>query len=63
MTVNTMNSLKEVRLQVDLEEVTGQTLDRVVERQNVHSLAVLDIVAGVNVTEITELDSKVVSGD
>ena len=39
------------------------TLDRVVEGEDVDPLSVLDVLARVHVAEITELDSKVVSGN
>ena len=40
-----------------------RTLNRVVERKDVNPLSVLDIVAGMDICQISELDSQVVSGD
>ena len=56
-------TFEEVRFEINIEEVTAETLDGVVEWKDVHSFTVLDIEALVNVDEITELDSEVVSGD
>ena len=84
------DSLEEVRLEVNLEQVSSQpchhqigpipvsakhptpassrrprklTLDRVVERQDMNPLSVLDIVTSVNVGQVSQLDPQVVSGD
>ena len=56
-------TLEEVRLEVDLEEVSSQSLDRVIEGKNVDALSVLDVVAGVYASDVTKLDTKVVAGD
>ena len=56
-------TFEEVRFEINIEEVTAETLDGVVEWKDVHSFTVLDIEALVNVDEITELDSEVVSGN
>ena len=56
-------TFEEVRLEVDLEQVAGKTLDRVVEWEDVDTLAILDVQARVDVDNIAELDSKVVAGD
>ena len=56
-------TFEEVRFEINIEEVTAETLDGVVEWKDVHSFTVLDIEALVNVDEITELDSEIVSGD
>ena len=42
---------------------SGLTLDRVVEGEDVDPLSVLDVLARVNVAQVSELDSQVVSGD
>lgn len=39
------------------------TLDRIVERQNMNALAVLDVVAGVNGGNVTKLDAQIVASD
>ena len=56
-------TFEEVRFEINIEEVTAETLDGVVEWKDVHSFTVLDIEALMNVNEITELDSEVVSGN
>jgi hypothetical protein len=56
-------TLKEVRLEVDLEQVPAEALDRVVEGEDVHALAVLDVVALVDVHKVAELDADVVARD
>lgn len=56
-------TFKEVGFKIDVEEVTAETLDRVIERQNVYSFAVFDIETLVDVDEIPEFDSEVVSRD
>lgn len=58
-----MLTLEEVRLEVHVEDVAAEALDGVVERQNVHTLSVLDVQALMYVYEITELDTQVVTGD
>ena len=39
------------------------TLDRIVEREDVNPLAVLDVVAGVDGGNVSELDAQVVASD
>ena len=56
-------TFEEVRFEINIEKVTAETLDGVVEWKDVHSFTVLDIEALMNVNEITELDSEIVSGD
>ena len=60
---NSKRTLQEVRLEVDIEQVAAETLHGIVERKYVYSLAVLDVRTSVNVNDIAELDSQVVSGD
>jgi hypothetical protein len=55
--------LQEVWLQVHLEQVSGQALDGIVERQDVHPFTVLDVVTCMDVAEIAQSHSKVVSRD
>lgn len=40
-----------------------RTLDRVVERQDVDTFAVLDVVARMDGCDVTKLDPEVVAGD
>lgn len=58
-----IRTLKEVGLQVDVEDIAAQTLDRIVEWQDVYALAILDVKTLVYVHEIGKLDTQVVSGD
>ena len=55
-------TLQKIRFEVNLENVTAQTLDRVVERKYVDALAVLDVEALVNVDEVAEFHSQIVAG-
>lgn len=56
-------TLEEIWFEVDIKQVTTETLNGVVEGQNVYAFAVFDIEALVNVNEIPKFDSEVVSGD
>lgn len=56
-------TLEEIWFQVYIENVSGETLNRVVEGQDVDALAVLDVQALVHVDKITELDSQVVTSN
>ena len=62
-TVYKLHTLKEVGLEVDVEDVAAQTLDRIVEREDVDALAVLDIQALVYVNEIAQLNAQVVASN
>jgi hypothetical protein len=55
--------LEEVGLEEDVEDVARETLDRVVEGEDVDALAVLDVVARVDGAEVAELDAQVVARD
>ena len=52
--------LEEVGLEVDLESVSCDALDGVVQRQHVDLLAVLDIGAGRDGHHVAQADAKVV---
>ncbi len=56
-------SLEEVGLEEDLEPVSGQAFDRVVDGEDVDPLAVLDVRTFGNRDDVTESDSEVVSDD
>ena len=58
-----MHTFEEVRFEINIEEVTAETLNGVVEWKNMHSFTVLDIETLVNVNKITELDSQVVASN
>lgn len=57
-----MHTFKEVGLEVNVKDISAETLYRVVEWENVNPLSVLDVGASVNVDEIPELDSQIVTG-
>lgn len=48
-------------LQIYIKKVTTKTLDRVVERYDMYPLAVLDIGASVEVTNVTKFYTNVIS--
>lgn len=56
-------TFQEVRLEVNIEDVATESLDRVVEGQDVDALAVFDIQALMYVNEVTQLDAQVVASD
>jgi hypothetical protein len=56
-------SLEEVGLEEDLEPVSGQAFDRVVDGEDVDPLAVLDVRTFGNRDDVAESDSEVVSDD
>jgi hypothetical protein len=58
-----MHTFKEIGLEVDIEDVSAQALDGVVERKDVDALAVLDVEARVHIDEIAKLDAQVVTRD
>ena len=58
-----IHTLKEVWLEVDVENVAAETLDRVVEWQDMYALSVLDVEALMNMNKVSELDTQVVTGD
>lgn len=55
--------LEEVGLEVNLEEVSGDTLDSVVDGEDVDALSVLDICAGVKRNDISKTDTQVLADD
>ena len=58
-----MLALKEIRLDVYVENIAAQTFDRIIEGKNVHALSIFDVKTLVNVDKIAELDAKVVTCD
>ena len=56
-------SLKEIRLEVDLEEVTAEALDGVIERQDMDAFSVLDVWERGDVAQVCKLDAQVVTRD
>ncbi len=57
------HTLEEVGFEIHIEDVTTQTLDGIIEGQNVDTLAVLDVEARVYIDHVTELDTEVVTRD
>ena len=55
------HTIEEVRLEINLEQVTTQTLNGVVKGKDVYPLSVLDIETLVNVDKITEFYTQVLS--
>lgn len=56
-------ALKEIRLDVYVENIAAQTLDGVIKRKNMHALSIFDVKTLVNVHKIAEFDAKVVTCD
>ncbi len=55
--------LQEVGLQESIEQIARETLDGIINGQNVHSLTVLDVRALVNGDDVTESDAEVSTDD
>lgn len=53
-------TLEAIRFQVDLENVTTQTLNQVVEGKYMYTLAILDVKTLVNVDKVTRFHLQVV---
>ena len=56
-----MLTLKEIRLDEYIENITSQSLDRVIEGENVYALAIFDVETLVDIHKIAKLDAKVVT--
>ena len=56
-----MRTLKEIRLDIDIENIATQTLNRVVEWQNVYALSIFDVKALVDIDKVTKLDAEIVA--
>ena len=54
-------TLQEVWLEVNIEDVAAETLDGVIERQNMDALSVFDVQTRMDVDHIAELDAQVVA--
>ena len=55
------HTFEEIRLEVDIENVATETLDRVVKWKNMDSFAVFDVMTCVDIDEITKFHSQVVT--
>ena len=53
-------TIKEIRHQVHIKDVSTKTLDGVVTQKHVHALPILNIEALVHVNEVSKLHSQVV---
>jgi hypothetical protein len=62
VTINWYRTLEEVRLEVNIKNVSAQTLDRVIKQKNVHIPAVFNLEALVYVDEVPELYAQAVVG-
>jgi hypothetical protein len=56
-------TFEEIRLKVDIEDVSTESLNRIVKRKDVDTFPVFDIKTLVDIDEISELDAKVIAGD
>lgn len=56
-----MRTLKEIRLDVHIENITTQTLNGVIEWQDVYALPIFDVKTLVDIDKITKLDAKIVT--
>lgn len=56
-------TFKEIWLEVDVENVSTQTLDRVIERKDVNTFAVLDIETLMHVDEIGQFDPEIIASN
>ncbi len=56
-------TFQEVGLEVNIEDVTTQTLDGVVERQNMNSFSVLDVETLMYADEVAKFDSQIVTSN
>ena len=58
-----MHTFQKVRLEVNLKDVTTETLHGIIERKYMNTLSVFDIEALVNVDKIAKFDAQVVAGN
>jgi hypothetical protein len=54
-------TLEEIRLEVDLEYITTESFDGIVERQYVDTFAIFDVKTLMNIDEVTEFHPQVVA--
>lgn len=57
------HTFEEIWLQVDIENVSTQTLNRIIERKYMNPLPILDIKTLVHIDEICEFNAKVITGN
>jgi hypothetical protein len=56
-----MRTLKEIRLDIHIENIAAQTLNRVVEWQDVYALSIFNVKTLVDIDKVTKLDAKIVT--
>ncbi len=56
-----MRTLKEIRLDIHIENIATQTLNRVVEWQNVYALSIFNVKTLMDINEVAKLDAKIVT--
>ena len=56
-----MRTLKEIRLDIDIENIATQTLNGVIEWQNVYALSIFNVKTLVDIDKVTKLDAKIVT--
>ena len=56
-----MRTLKEIRLEIDIEDIAAQPLNRVIEWQNVYALSIFDVKTLVDIDKVTKLDAKIIT--
>jgi len=56
-----MRTLEEIRLDVNIKNIATQTLNRVVEWQNMYTLSVFDIKTLMDIDKVAKFDAKVVT--
>jgi len=56
-------TFKEVGFKVDIENITAETLDRVIKRKNVNTFTVFNIEALMNIDEITEFNAEIITSN
>jgi hypothetical protein len=54
-------TFKEIGLKIDVENVSTEALDRVIERKYMHPFSILDIETLVHVDEISQFDPEVIT--
>jgi hypothetical protein len=60
---NLESTFEKIGFEINVKDVSAQTLYRIVEWQDVYTLSVFDIQSLMDMDEITELDSQVVASD
>ena len=56
-----MRTLKEIGLEIDIEDIAAQPLNRVIEWQNVYALSIFDVKTLMDIDKVTKLDAKIIT--